>query len=724
MNDEEQDETIFPLLKPWVEVFEITASNVVIKTEELLLQLCGNQIASLLSALNGATTTSILFTKYESSMVQDVLDRLQKFDLIAWVKWETKRHLIPQGNPLPNIHISDPFCIGIQQLEDALRTIESLNGLKRKLRIVLTNSYIRPDLQEKVENVIESGEPWILVKPEAMTVWFSPVFQAKMAPCWDCFTKRLVAQDDSLAFLLLKGKYQRRCINESFAAVPGLLTQEVVQAISLKVREYLTGRGGILETGELLQLDVRQAGYSKHHVLSYPGCTICSQIPRPGSFLQLKTFVEPKDRETFESLWGKVQEKVGHLIDPVTGVVAELGVGNSDLDQVVCVAIASYADPTKGKLCKFTVDEASGCIKRSHKVSRTAFGGGYNASDARARAVLEALERYCGIFQGTEPTILASFNELGKEALHPNILMNYSAKQLYQSNLSKPETPRELRIPKPFDENERIYWTPLESLSGGKMYAPTAYCYDCCDTQPDTSYCIYDTNGSAIAFTLEDAIVRGFLEVVERDAISIWWYNRITRPVVQICTFSNQFVDRVAAHHDALGRKLTVFDISSDINVTVFAAMSTCAGKKAPLLGFGAHFNAHQALISALTELGQALCFVKQENKKWESFAWLGQSHLTDQATEVRCADDYVERLVRPEIQDCVVAATAAGINIFFRNCTRDDIGLPAVKVITPGLRHIWPRFGPGRLWDVPVKLDWLKQPNSVEDLNPEYLRL
>jgi len=34
---------------------------------------------------------------------------------------------------------------------------------------------------------------------------------------------------------------------------------------------------------------------------------------------------------------------------------------------------------------------------------------------------------------------------------------------------------------------------------------------------------------------------------------------------------------------------------------------------------------------------------------------------------------------------------------------TRPDIALPVVKVIVPGLRHFWPRFGPGRLYEIPV---------------------
>ena len=45
---------------------------------------------------------------------------------------------------------------------------------------------------------------------------------------------------------------------------------------------------------------------------------------------------------------------------------------------------------------------------------------------------------------------------------------------------------------------------------------------------------------------------------------------------------------------------------------------------------------------------------------------------------------------------------------------------LPSVvKVIVPGLRHFWPRYAPGRLYDTPVKLGWLPAPIREDDLNP-----
>ena len=59
------------------------------------------------------------------------------------------------------------------------------------------------------------------------------------------------------------------------------------------------------------------------------------------------------------------------------------------------------------------------------------------------------------------------------------------------------------------------------------------------------------------------------------------------------------------------------------------------------------------------------------------------------------------------------------GLEVLVLDQTRPDVGLPVVKVVVPGLRHFWRRVGPGRLYDVPVKLGWLREPLPEERLNP-----
>jgi len=59
------------------------------------------------------------------------------------------------------------------------------------------------------------------------------------------------------------------------------------------------------------------------------------------------------------------------------------------------------------------------------------------------------------------------------------------------------------------------------------------------------------------------------------------------------------------------------------------------------------------------------------------------------------------------------------GMELLVLDQTRPDIGMPVVKVIVPGMRHFWARFGPGRLYDVPVRLGRLSLPTPYEELNP-----
>jgi ribosomal protein S12 methylthiotransferase accessory factor len=52
-------------------------------------------------------------------------------------------------------------------------------------------------------------------------------------------------------------------------------------------------------------------------------------------------------------------------------------------------------------------------------------------------------------------------------------------------------------------------------------------------------------------------------------------------------------------------------------------------------------------------------------------------------------------------------------------NQTRPEIGLNVVRVLVPGLRHFYPHFAPGRLFQIPVSLGWLKEAKSEDEMNP-----
>jgi ribosomal protein S12 methylthiotransferase accessory factor len=73
----------------------------------------------------------------------------------------------------------------------------------------------------------------------------------------------------------------------------------------------------------------------------------------------------------------------------------------------------------------------------------------------------------------------------------------------------------------------------------------------------------------------------------------------------------------------------------------------------------------------------------------------------------------------REDILTCMRLARAQGVEILVLDQTRPDVGLPVVRVIAPGLRHFWARFGPGRLYDVPLRKGWHSRKLSESELNP-----
>lgn len=87
--------------------------------------------------------------------------------------------------------------------------------------------------------------------------------------------------------------------------------------------------------------------------------------------------------------------------------------------------------------------------------------------------------------------------------------------------------------------------------------------------------------------------------------------------------------------------------------------------------------------------------------------------------TQVDYADNWSDDLY-VDVMNCVKMAKAKGLETLVLDQTRPDLGLHVVRVIVPGLRHFWPRFGPGRLYDIPVQMGWLEKSKTEAQLNPQ----
>jgi len=391
----------------------------------------------------------------------------------------------------------------------------------------------------------------------------------------------------------------------------------------------------------------------------------------------------------------------------------------------------THADPFS--LLQVQVARLQGVLEEGCGVTRVlrsaCLGRGMTEAQARASALGEAVERYSGIFRGDEFRIKASYRALNDNAIHPKACMNFSPNQYRDRDKWNRLEAEYNWVPEPFDEGREIEWTPLWSLTQQRFkYAATALCYFGYPHSAEHDFCRPDSNGNAAGNNREEAILHGFLEVVERDSVALWWYNQARRPEVELGSFDDAYFQSIGEFYRLLGRHIHVFDISADFPIPTFAAASSSnEGSGDWLLGFGAHLEPRIGIARAITEVNQSL--VSPTPGKMPRF-YLGELRdhtFLRQSSSLapKVAEDY-SQLNSNDLWDdlgtCVELARERGLEILVLDQTRADTGMPVVKVIVPGMRSWWARFGPGRLYQVPVALGWQPVPFGEEQLNSCHL--
>ena len=285
-------------------------------------------------------------------------------------------------------------------------------------------------------------------------------------------------------------------------------------------------------------------------------------------------------------------------------------------------------------------------------------------------------------------------------------------------------------MPDIFDQSAEIEWSPVWSLRDKRFkYLPTTLLYF---FYRGPAAFLADSNGCAAGNTLEEAILQGFLELVERDAYAIWWYNRLQRPQVDLRQFDDSYIRDAQNQLAESGRRLWVLDVTSDLGIPTFVAITHWMqnGQENIEFGSGAHFDTRIALLRALTELNQFLSIGLMNGGSGEKSSLDGTTPLRLQdhpyltpsgnpLVEPGLGSKFDHLDTREQVTACVRLAKRAGLDFLVLDQTRPDIEVPVVRVIVPGLRHFYRRFAPGRLYDVPVKLGLRDRPLYENELNP-----
>ena len=258
--------------------------------------------------------------------------------------------------------------------------------------------------------------------------------------------------------------------------------------------------------------------------------------------------------------------------------------------------------------------------------------------------------------------------------------------------------------------NARFLWAEAEDLASGTTLRVPYELVSADFTVPaPAGFGLFrqTTNGMGAGNTRAEAMLHGLYEVVERDAVALW---HAASPALQ----ANHCIDSTGidgpeslwmlAMLAAASVSLRIWDVTTDIGLPAFLVL-TCdedgvAGAE-PEFGSACHASADVALSRALAEAAQSRVTRisgARDDYAPESFAIGARAGRDDAArrllrTVPRGRFRPRERAATPEADlDAALAALShrGMTQVACVDLSREDIGIPVVRIVIPGLEGPW----------------------------------
>ncbi len=605
------------------------------------------------------------------------------------------------------------------------------------LSVIVCDDYLDGRHAEFNRRHVESGAPWMLVRPGGLQPLFGPVFRpADHGPCWACLAYRLRGHQEIHNFL-------RNLLGDGAGVAPRAAEPAAIDAVcglaAVEIAKWLVlGKEASIHE-QAVSLDTSGLTIGRHPVMRRPQCRVCGdeafhRADRPPVPVRLQA--SAKDIRNSGGVRSVTPDETlaryRHLVGPVGGVVTWLRRTTGETDPWLHVHWAGSNMALKNR--------ALNVLRLSLRTKSA--GKGSTPRQSEASALCEALERYSGAFHGDEIRCRRRFADLeaAGEAIHPNDVQLFSARQLDDAaRINAGGHPYNV-VPPRLDPDAEIDFSPVWSLTRGRhLYLPTSLLYYGTSADCRGGDFVADSNGCAAGNTLEEAILQGFLELVERDAFAVWWYNRLHLPGVDLDSFGDEYLATAKDYYRGLNRDMWVLDVTGDLGIPAFVAISRRTDKEAEdiIYGAGAHMDPHIAALRAVCELNQFLNWVQGKASGGAGYLiddpqclWWWRTATLAEHSYLAPADDVASRGksdypvpetgdLRDDVERCRALIEARGMEFLVLDQTRPDIGMPVARVIVPGMRHYWERFAPGRLFDVPVAMGWRERHLVESELNP-----
>jgi len=318
-------------------------------------------------------------------------------------------------------------------------------------------------------------------------------------------------------------------------------------------------------------------------------------------------------------------------------------------------------------------------------------GGGGSIEDALACCIGEAIERISQFLPPVAAATAASLTTISGLTLAG---IHDRAKALCeQYGLSHSTT---------------LSWTSAHvAATGEACLVPTDWCFHSPIERPFNVPGAALSTGVAAGPNIEAATLRAVLELIERDAVGLWWIGgrRARMPTIDAGAHAEAHSLLVTLRHGNHDRVSWILDLTTDVGVPVMAAISARPDGQGCAFGFAARLNARDAVRAAIfemcqMELGLNIAEANELLRGSQALSDVDKGHLARARNINSATCDLLHPIgAAPEptsgpvdndsqsVRTLVRELSVMGIDVALVDLTRPEYGIPVMAAIAPELQ-------------------------------------
>lgn len=381
-------------------------------------------------------------------------------------------------------------------------------------------------------------------------------------------------------------------------------------------------------------------------------------------------------------------------------------------------------------------------VKSNKEEDNENLAGGTAILKERAimKALGEGIERYCLATFQRKDFVQASIKQLKEDYLNPASVVNFSERQLKNKPLNAFR----------FYKDTRFSWIKGYSLSSKKpILVPTQLVYVPYYTHDEPIIRLPITTGAACNTSLDEAMLGGICEIIERDSFMIFYLNKLSPARLDLAGSRDVSLISIFNSYKRYSLELYVFDISTDLPFTSIMAIIIDRNGIGPAVSVGLKCSVFPevAIVGAIEEAQQIRSWIRDEmcghkesignfdslDLKERGLYWSKIDRIKDldfflDSKNTIQVDGFIRRLetVTVDFDSLIRVLKRKKIEVMFVDVTTTEIrkkGFVVVKVIIPQLQPLYlcenfRYLGGQRLYRVPRLLGYSNTPKNETDLN------